>query len=535
MIQPKPVCAMPTIVVSPPDPVRSHRHFFDGPRVSASPFTSLDEVASSSPYIFSAGPQLAAALTRPNPQRNYWNSVNPLPNGSTSSSFERKTQFPHFNNGSPKHASMCPDFKNLVGEGSSPVMQSAQQPTYIRENELPYDLSMRKREATQPLDMSNPNEPLDLRLEHKKFMRDKDSSPVAKDSTKIVNYSNKIPSPQPKDFSMATLKSNENVGKNSSTSVINLSVLNKPSESTNSETHQPYFPKALISNSTHQNKIFSKEVLSVPDRIRNSNILVTPSSLPSVETSCHPIYRSTISQDRSTNNRIYTAVQSTHSISSTICDRAQHELSKPTTVSNIQSDQNHNVVAFSQIGTIAKPRERYGCKFCGKVFPRSANLTRHLRTHTGEQPYRCKFCDRSFSISSNLQRHVRNIHNKEKPYKCPQCDRAFGQQTNLDRHMKKHESDGPTILDGSPKRYKSRTPSTEEPNESGRNPTPLEERHDSPITEEDEEDGYIDVEEGDCEVDEEEERIDNQISCNVTISSASNFSNMKLQDKEPSP
>ncbi|XP_071440257.1 transcription factor hamlet, partial [Hetaerina americana] len=84
--------------------------------------------------------------------------------------------------------------------------------------------------------------------------------------------------------------------------------------------------------------------------------------------------------------------------------------------------------------------DRYSCRFCGKVFPRSANLTRHLRTHTGEQPYKCKYCERSFSISSNLQRHVRNIHNKEKPFKCPLCDRCFGQQTNLDRHLKKHEA-----------------------------------------------------------------------------------------------
>ncbi|XP_017482341.1 PREDICTED: transcription factor hamlet isoform X2 [Rhagoletis zephyria] len=91
--------------------------------------------------------------------------------------------------------------------------------------------------------------------------------------------------------------------------------------------------------------------------------------------------------------------------------------------------------------TSGKIKERYTCKFCGKVFPRSANLTRHLRTHTGEQPYTCKYCDRAFSISSNLQRHVRNIHNKERPFRCHLCDRCFGQQTNLDRHLKKHEAD----------------------------------------------------------------------------------------------
>ncbi|XP_055712319.1 transcription factor hamlet-like isoform X2 [Phlebotomus papatasi] len=92
-------------------------------------------------------------------------------------------------------------------------------------------------------------------------------------------------------------------------------------------------------------------------------------------------------------------------------------------------------------GGTTKNKDRYACKFCGKVFPRSANLTRHLRTHTGEQPYKCKYCERSFSISSNLQRHVRNIHNKERPFKCHLCERCFGQQTNLDRHLKKHEVD----------------------------------------------------------------------------------------------
>lgn len=124
-----------------------------------------------------------------------------------------------------------------------------------------------------------------------------------------------------------------------------------------------------------------------------------------------------------------------------------HKSSLKNNNNNNESTPNANKIGGGNQSTSLanKNKDRYSCKFCGKVFPRSANLTRHLRTHTGEQPYKCKYCERSFSISSNLQRHVRNIHNKERPFKCALCERCFGQQTNLDRHLKKHEADAASL------------------------------------------------------------------------------------------
>ncbi|XP_044203525.1 zinc finger protein 665-like isoform X1 [Thunnus albacares] len=108
-----------------------------------------------------------------------------------------------------------------------------------------------------------------------------------------------------------------------------------------------------------------------------------------------------------------------------------------------------------------RPPKTYICSMCGKQFPTSASLKRHLIIHSGKKPYKCTLCGRGFTQIGNLKTHQKVHKGKSintaalenssaQPEEaqssvetcfCHLCWTQFSEKQLLDEHMKQvHES-----------------------------------------------------------------------------------------------
>lgn len=84
------------------------------------------------------------------------------------------------------------------------------------------------------------------------------------------------------------------------------------------------------------------------------------------------------------------------------------------------------------------------CQYCKAEFAQSIELTRHVRTHTGDRPYVCRECGKGYSQAHGLSIHLQTFHSKRThrtPAGVVKCIFSYSHRTGGGRFYRKEESE----------------------------------------------------------------------------------------------
>ncbi|MEQ2194618.1 hypothetical protein XENOCAPTIV_000530, partial [Xenoophorus captivus] len=178
-----------------------------------------------------------------------------------------------------------------------------------------------------------------------------------------------------------------------------------------------------------------------------------------------------------------------------ICKSREHKTRKSTPDANTKT--------LSEVSVEGKI-----CPICGRILPCSADIAKHLRSHSEERPYVCIPCDKGFKYKDTLKKHqiihghegireehcktveqilaeadsrnlvdpdglaktetdsdapvqtvknnpsVSRLNRKKSPKVCPVCSRVFDSIKTLNRHIQCHTEDRPFHCIHCKKRFK---------------------------------------------------------------------------------
>ena len=98
-------------------------------------------------------------------------------------------------------------------------------------------------------------------------------------------------------------------------------------------------------------------------------------------------------------------------------------------------------------------RDRYDCRYCGKLFKIHSQLKRHVRIHSYAKPYSCRHCSGCFTWHHQLKTHLLKSHNEGTWFTCDICQKKFSSKQHYKVHVQRHEAVKPYVCSECPKRF----------------------------------------------------------------------------------